>query len=221
MLLTISDSGEFCTLLKSEYDRLGIFSFFFKTDNFADFVNSDTNMIDTVIIGADLPQDKSKMVCRSVRESKSNLRIGAILKSAKSASAKFLQLNDADAELFIPFTHNQFLSFYKRLCPFEKECTKNLRLTISPDRLKTYLIGYKLDLTKTEHRILLLLSSHADRSFSAADISRLISPFSTKLMSANNVAVHVSAINKKASLITGRVLILNSHKEGYCLSREI
>ena len=221
MLLTISDSDEFCRQLKSEYDRLGIFSFFLRTDNFTNFVDSDTNIIDTVIIDASLPQDESKRICRSMKESKSILKIGVILKSSKSASARFLQLKDADAELFLPFTHDQFLSFYKRLCPLEKECTKNPRLAISPDRLKTYLIGYKLDLTKTEHKILLLLSANPDRSFSASDISRLISPLSIKLMSANNVAVHVSANNKKAYLITGRMLILNSHKEGYRLSQEI
>ena len=178
-------------------------------------------MIDAVIIDVGSPQGESRKLCRYLKLSNPQLRIGAILKSSRALSAKFLQLDDADAELFRPFSQEQFLSFYKRLCPFENEGVKNPQLAISPDKNKTYLIGYRLKLTKTEHKILLLLSSNADRSFSAAGISHLISPISEKPMSANNLAVHVFGINKKASLITGRPLILNSRKEGYRLSREI
>ena len=221
MLLTISDSDKFCALLKSEYDAIGVFSFFAHYEDLAKCVDIDTDLIDTVIIDGISAQAESTELCRVLKAFQSELRIGTVLKSSKAINAKFIQIKHADAELFYPFSHDQFLSFYKKLCAYEEKGVNNIKLSISSDRRNTYLLGYKLSLTRTEHKILLLLASNQDNAFSASCISRLIAPFQSSSMSANNIAVHVCAINKKASFITGRRLILNTHKNGYTLTDEI
>ena len=90
-----------------------------------------------------------------------------------------------------------------------------LKIT-SNDRI-ALLLGYPLRLTPNEHKILLILSNERDRTFSYEELLALAFPFKTSITK-NQLAVHVCNINKKASEISGRQLIQNPHKNGYCFN---
>lgn len=74
------------------------------------------------------------------------------------------------------------------------------------DEKKSFLFGFPLKLTPTERRILLEI---AKRDSACAD--DLISLLPSNV-SRGNIAVHISAINKKAHSISGRKLILFSNR---------
>ena len=67
---------------------------------------------------------------------------------------------------------------------------------------EAYLIGYKLKLSPTERAILLEI---ADKN--GASIEDLL-PLLSEGVSRGNIAVHINSINKKATNISGRKLIL-------------
>ena len=193
MLLVVSDSAEFG---KKLYDRLlpkGLPALFVTFENVDDFVGSDTDFTDIVIIDG--------------RHSQKNARCAQMLlvRRFPHADIKMLTLDSQLTALFdsLSSERDKYISF---------GC-----LRLSPSDTEAWLLGYPLRLTKSEHKILLLLSSEPERSFSADCILRIAFPFSFDL-SKNQLAVHICNINKKARRITGRKLITNPHKIGYMLN---
>jgi hypothetical protein len=73
-------------------------------------------------------------------------------------------------------------------------------LNITKD--ETFLIGYKLKLSPTERTLLLEIAEKE-----GASIDELFLLLSSGV-SRGNVAVHINSINKKASAISGRKLVL-------------
>ena len=78
-------------------------------------------------------------------------------------------------------------------------------------------LGYKLTLTKTEYSILKVLINSGN---SPVSIDQLCEQTGLNL-SKENVAFHVFSINKKAKIISNRVLIKNLAKNGYFLNEEM
>ena len=78
-------------------------------------------------------------------------------------------------------------------------------------------LGYKLTLTKTEYSILKVLINSGN---SPVSIEQLCEQTGLNL-SKENVAFHVFSINKKAKIISNRVLIKNLAKNGYFLNEEM
>lgn len=193
MLLVVSDSVGFCKNLHSQLLSRGLFSLFATYENMADIVESETDLIDTVIIDG---CHSSKGV-RAVQERSISRLPHADIRLLTVDS----QLNDLVASLSVG--RDEYASF------------RGLR--VSPSDTEARLLGYPLRLTKSEHKILLLLLSDPGRPFSADLILRVAFPFSTDL-SKNQLAVHICNINKKARQITGRRLIVNPHKSGYLLN---
>ena len=77
--------------------------------------------------------------------------------------------------------------------------------------------GYELTLTKTEYLILKAIADSSNSPLSAEQISA-----QTGIeLSKENVAFHISSINKKAKIISNRTLIKNIAKIGYFLGEEI
>ena len=75
-------------------------------------------------------------------------------------------------------------------------------------------LGYKLELTKTEYQIIEVLIKSGSSPISAEQIS-----IETGLdLSKENVAFHISSINRKAKFIGNRILIKNISKIGYFLA---
>ncbi len=67
---------------------------------------------------------------------------------------------------------------------------------------QAYLLGYKLKLSKTEHRILYAIAENGP-----SDVDFLLSLLSDGV-SRGNVAVHINSINKKAECISDRRIVI-------------
>ena len=75
-----------------------------------------------------------------------------------------------------------------------------------------YLLGYELVLTSNEKKILRRVAEATDvGGVTSEELLRLI--MGLRKISLGNVAAHVSAINRKASLIGGRRLIVSCDKK--------
>ena len=77
---------------------------------------------------------------------------------------------------------------------------------------RAVLLGYVMRLTKSELKILTLISNN-DGYTSCEDIMRTV--FSDKSVTVQNVSVHVCMINSKARRISGRDLIACKRFKGY------
>ena len=87
-------------------------------------------------------------------------------------------------------------------------------LYIAEDENEVILLGYKLELTKTEYQIIKILIKNGNSPVSAEQIS-----IETGMdLSKENVAFHISSINRKAKFIGNRILIKNISKIGYFLA---
>lgn len=85
-------------------------------------------------------------------------------------------------------------------------------LSIDENKCKVYLLGYELELTKGEYSLLWALYDAQDYMNSDMICEKA---FKNKNLSAHSITVHVSNINMKASVISGRTLIESRHLVGY------
>lgn len=79
------------------------------------------------------------------------------------------------------------------------------------------LLGYRIELSQAELSILRLLLSFSDKEFTASKIAQIC--FNSNKNSARSIPVLVSRINKKASVISGRRLILSKRYAGYRINQ--
>ena len=75
-------------------------------------------------------------------------------------------------------------------------------------------LGYRLNLTKSEYKILKALVLKPSKALSAEEIAK----YSELNCNKENVIYHISRINSKAKVIGNRVLIKNIAKKGYFLN---
>ena len=88
------------------------------------------------------------------------------------------------------------------------------QLYIAEDENQVILLGYKLELTKTEYQIIKILIKNGNSPVSAEQFS-----IETGMdLSKENVAFHISSINRMAKFIGKRMLIKNITKIGYFLN---
>ena len=96
----------------------------------------------------------------------------------------------------------------------EQKYIKHNQLYIAENENVVILLGYELNLTKTEYQILKALAENGDSPLSNEQISSV-----TGLnLSKENLAFHVFNINHKAKFIGNRILIKNIAKIGYFLN---
>ena len=209
MLLTLSNDIELLKRLDAIYFSEGIFSFFGSLDEESHFVTSETKLINYVIIDASASIKRAKELYDklSVRLPFSNI----VFWSKKPVQVDRAPVISSMAEL---------ADFLSKMNENQSSTHDERIFKIVPNEVEARLLGYPLKLTKSEHKILLLLSSVPEYVFSCSEIVSLAFPFSRNL-SKNQLAVHVCNINKKSVLISGRKLILNPHKNGYILNSEL
>ena len=96
---------------------------------------------------------------------------------------------------------------------FEEQYIHVNQLYIAENENRVIYFGYKLPLTKTEYLILKAIAKGNNSPISAEQIS-----IQAELgISKENVAFHISGINRKAKSISNRILIKNIAKIGYFL----
>ncbi len=91
------------------------------------------------------------------------------------------------------------------------------QLIVFLNERKAVLLGYNLHLTKTEHVILKILIQEVQKPLSP----ELIIEKSCLDLNKENVVFHISSINRKAKIISNRILIKNFSKNGYFLNEEM
>ncbi len=91
------------------------------------------------------------------------------------------------------------------------------QLYITSNKRDTVLLGYKFELTNTEHTVLLAIAENRNNPISSEQIANRMNIDLSK----ENLAFHISNINRKAKIITNRVLIKNIAKNGYFLNEEM
>lgn len=96
----------------------------------------------------------------------------------------------------------------------QQKYIKNGHLLVSAN--EAILLGYKLNLTKTEHLILKALAESSS-PLSAEEVTDKIAIDLSK----GNVSFHIYNINSKAKCVSNRILIKNIAKIGYFLNEEM
>ncbi len=86
------------------------------------------------------------------------------------------------------------------------------------DGRSALLLGYELELTKSEY-IILSAIAHTEEPLSRERILELC--FKGRSLKPVNVGVHVYNINKKASDISGRKLVVGDRRHGYRIVDDI
>ena len=202
----VSNNKEFMNRFESICLENGILSAFCTFCNLSDFVNSETNNINFVITDSSLSLKQIRSVRDSVSAVCRNIRIGVICNTARHVE-----------ETTALSSRSEIISFLSPL--IEKNTAMNdfSKLKILPLNRSAALLGYPLKLTPNEYRILILLLSDPSRPFSTDDISRFAFSLDQNA-SKNQIAVHICNINKKASLISGRALIINPNRSGYLIN---
>lgn len=105
--------------------------------------------------------------------------------------------------------------FFVRACGWTAKTLSTYALTLDWQERTAIYMGYPLKLTPTEHRLLYCLFYHSPRVTGVDDLLTLCYPDGTH-RSASNIGVHIHTINRHASRIDPRPLII--HRDGgYCL----
>ena len=218
MLLTVSNDVGFIDRLNKTYYKNGLFSVFSRLDNISNIVENKTLPIDFAIIDTTLSREVSEEVCAYLKQLFPSIRIGVILKKRPSEDAMFTYFKSSDDQIFFPFSDEQFSCFLKKFVRNASLLSSSESLRINPEANDLILLGYRLKLTKTEFRLMLLLINHPDLVFSPNEIVWLAFSHLKTKPSPNQIAVHICNINKKATDISGNKLIMNIYKKGYTLN---
>ena len=80
-------------------------------------------------------------------------------------------------------------------------------LQINEDTAEAVLLGYRLPLTKSEYRVLGILS-HSLSVGKGMSTAELIGAYSDQPLRPSNITVHICAINRKSRAIGGRNLLV-------------
>ena len=215
MILTLSDDSLLCKKLQKIYFQNGYFSFFEKLQKIENFVDYDTDIIDFIVIDTTSDIRRASTVCKGLKERFPGARILALIRKKPSSKSLFITVEHADIELTFPFLDSDIVRAIEK---FSSRLPSSLPLKIDADPNLTSLLGYRLKLTRTEHKILLLLYTNRFKPLSSSQIASLAFPCDKSPTGALSIAVHICNINKKATSISGRKLILNPHKNGYLLN---
>lgn len=94
--------------------------------------------------------------------------------------------------------------------------TNNAKFYIDNERGYAVLLGYIMNLTKSEFAILKYISER-DGYVSSQEIGEKV--VEGRVLTVESVAVHVCNVNKKANKICGRNLISFQRFKGYCIKK--
>ncbi|MBR2381614.1 MAG: winged helix-turn-helix domain-containing protein [Clostridia bacterium] len=92
--------------------------------------------------------------------------------------------------------------------------TNYKHLYISEDKEEIIYLGYRLKLTKSEYKILKILTKNPKKPIPAEQIANQCELDCSK----ESIVYYISSINSKAKVIGNRILIKNIAKKGYFLN---
>ena len=210
MLLLISDRTE----LRQALTRLLASSGLFVFDVPLEVGEFYCRQKDTGGVVLDCIPDRSgaSSLCRALRSAYPELPILTITaQEYPTDMPSDCSLSDTDAESL----SSRILEFYKTVCGWRETPLSTFSLTVGPTPEEIVYMGYPLVLSKTEHTILRCLLYRSPSITSADDLMSLCYP--TGRQNISNLAVQIRRINRRASLIDPRPLIVNVYGKGYRL----
>lgn len=218
MLLTVTDNSLLYSELWDVFQLGGVFSYFV-TPHEALFAENIPNDVTAILIDYTSNRTAAKEICLKLKSRFPNAKIAALASKNGLAYERFTYAPGADIELILPVTRDRLAAFvydhyYKQVQP---TLFSDPRLYISHNRNDSRLLGYMLELTSSEHRILLLLASFPNCIFSTDEICKLCFGGAK----ASSIKVHVCNINKKAKALSGRKLINSYRPQSYSLNRNM
>ena len=155
---------------------------------------------------------KAERICANLRKSYPALPIAAIVSpdSIPNLSADTLIRDHGDRNALL----DQISDFFVRLCHWSVNKLSTYSLTVDPTAKEVRYMGYPLSLTNTELRVLYCLFYRAPSVTATDDLMELCFPGMAR--SVSNLTVRIHQINRRASRIDPRPLIIRD-RDGYRL----
>lgn len=131
----------------------------------------EQNSYDAILLDVMLPVMDGFEVCRQIRK---NSQVPIIMVTALSEDSERIMGLDLGADDYVlkPFSPSEVMArlraIFRRVAFFEETVNPHLirgSLKMDPDAFKVYISGIRLDLTRKEFEILLLLAIHAEIVF--------------------------------------------------------
>lgn len=186
---------------------LPIFAYFRAFDNIEDLPIA----VRAVVINECGNAEISSKLCEDIRKDFPNASLGVILNEAHAQNSLFRHVKNADFELISPFSEEKFAKFLKDLGIDNNIDRFSPTLTCSAKAAA--LMGYDLDLSQSEYRLLTFLIAF-DNHICPSELIQEVCFVGT-----SSVRVLIDRINKKAKNISGRPLILSHYGKGYSINQ--
>lgn len=156
--------------------------------------------------------EQGERLCRQLRERYPDMPIAALIGKTDIPDMPATSLiRDCDTEVLF----EEILEFCCVSCGWSIERLSTFSLTVTGDPQQTLYMGYPLLLSPCQHHILRCLFYRSPAFTTTDDLAFLCFP--CEWVGTRNIAVQISAINRRAAKIDPRPLIVNRYKEGYRL----
>ena len=198
---------------------LPIFVCFKSTDDFEELLGHPMYHIypkSVIFEGHDLIS--TQKLCAETKKKYPHISVGAILSQRAIQKSQLRYIPSADCELISPFFGKNFIDFIQNLSPISLPSVSP-NLILSND--SSYLLGYDMKLSPSEHRILVFLSTFNNLVLNANTICELCLNAQPTKERIATLRVMINRINKKAKNISSRPIILSSYKNGYFINPEL
>ncbi|MBP5245304.1 MAG: hypothetical protein J6036_02480 [Clostridia bacterium] len=161
-----------------------------------------------VIFSTSKTETEANSACRAIKNAVGDIPIISICDiSSDIGERRFKNVPESTSELTLPCSDGDITDLLERYVKTDFDIGD---LHIGKSRDDVYLLGYKLSLTPTEHKILRLVAELSPTRLQMKSIRVFIPQLN---VSPNCVSAHISKINEKAVRISGRRLV--GFKNGY------
>ncbi|MBQ8207787.1 MAG: winged helix-turn-helix transcriptional regulator [Clostridia bacterium] len=163
--------------------------------------------------------DFGESVCREIKKMYPEVKCIVLFDRRKFSFEKYKFYPSSDFEIDGSMNDEPILSLSTILSEIGYGTTRNYKhLRLGNDRHSALYLGYPLELSPAEYRILLYLCGCGDKTVSVDNILGSCFAESYRMVE-TNIRSHISDINRKAKALGGRRLILSVRGEGYRLNR--
>ena len=208
MLLLITERPIIAQTLTSHLHDNGIF--FYRAPAETALLHYEKRDVGGVFLDCTLNPTQASALCHELRRRAPEMPIGVLVsKNDLPELPADLILRDGDLEAL----RDGILEFC-RMCGWRSTTLRSYSVTVEPSG-KIYYMGYRLLLSPHESMILRCLFYRYPRLTSADELMSLC--FHDRLISIKNLFVHIATINRRASEIDPRPLIVNTYGKGYRL----
>lgn len=213
MLALLTDNPSLCHRLSPVLLSNGIFHYVEGLDK--GLMLCDAKEIGGVILDTKGNFETARILCTALRARYPEMPIAALLDDGTACDMPAdRSIRAEDGELW-----QEVSAFCHAVMGRERQILSLHQLYITENANDTRYLGYPLQLSTSEHLLLLCLTYLAPRVVPPEELHRLCDPLG--LHSAKSLAVRISAINQKAREIHPRTLICNAFKRGYTLNTDV